>query len=285
MAVVSVNEDYSGRRAQVTEAGASYTRVFKVVVGAATDGPYVAIYAASIPDYGDAHPHDTSAKVTTITAEPVDNDDWQVHRVTVTYNDKPSGWAASPLDEDPKIQWSGVERTAVQARDRNDNAILNSAGDLFDPPLEGTLHEPEVTIVKNQAHWNPFLAAQYRGAINSDTVKIAGFAAAPGQALMTVMDGTTANRNGVDYIEATYRIRFWPTYRTFLLDHGLHYLVTIGATTYKRRIMVNGEEVQEPQRLDGSGGVLALDGDSVFLEFDTKREKVFGDLNLPTDFE
>jgi len=284
MAVVSVNEDVAGRRAQVTEAGASYTRVFKVVVNAATDGPYVAIYAAGIPDYGDAHPSDASAKATTITAEPLESDDWQVHRVTVVYNDKPAGWAASPLDEDPVVSWSGIERMVVQARDKNGDPILTSAGDLFDPPLEEPISEPEVTIVKNVAHWNPFLAAQYRWAINSDTVTIAGFTAVPGQALMTAMEAVTANRNGTDYIQATYRIKFWPTYKTFLLDHGLYYLVTIGATTYKRRIMVDGEECQEPQRLDGEGGVLAQGAASVFLEFDTKREMGFGLLDLPTTF-
>ncbi len=275
--------------------GPHYVRVWHVDVDQVDyDNPRLALETASIPDYGEAYPHDAAALARKISV--ADTENRELWEVTVLYErPTPGTGAVTPLSDDVRIRWGSIPYMRVLERDIYGNAILNSANDPFDPPLEQELRGKTVTIVRNESDYDPGVAAGFEEYVNHAQVQIAGFTVYAGQARCVEYSGESDKRAGVDYWSVTYVIHFVPyaglgnsagtdSWAREVLDQGFYYYNSDGKKT---RIVIRGSPVVTPKLLDGNGGILpgelgstGVVGSAVFLSFDTYPPADFDALDL-----
>lgn len=189
----------------------------------------------------------------------------KVHYSTPKNNQK---LKANPLLRPPNVIFSGVAVREQVYYDINGNGIINSAGVHYDPSLERIFFDESIVIRVNQATVNTETLAQYRGAINSDTID------------MTLPDGSTRTfvpfsmrladaetewsyENGVGFWKSVYKldcryrvsggntINWNPT----VADRGTGHLDAAGV--YVNNVDKHGRVVSAPQLLDGHGHLLA----------------------------
>ena len=284
MAVVSVQERTRGERAWKDLNGRHYVRTYLVIVDDAADGPATVMDAddgsTAIPELGDAHPNNAYARARSVTPEQVKAEDRLKWLCRVSYDTttrKPP--KENPLREDPEISWGQITRTLAIVKDKDGVAILNSAYNPYDPPFEDEVHDLAVTIVRNVKTFTPSTADSYVDSVNSDSTTIAGLAVSARQAKLVQWTAVSGERNGIDFWRETYVIEFRAaTWDLELLDHGLYY---ISGTDRLPILDDEKNPLTEPQRLDGSGGVLTPPtANSVFNTHRARDEKVFGSLGL-----
>jgi hypothetical protein len=162
------------------------------------------------------------------------------------------------------IQWSSKSYEKVLEYGLNaDNgyaleAIHNSAGDVFDPPIMGQVYHPVVTITRAELcsvnpNSIPVFIDTYMNAVNSDYVQIAGMWATAGYFKMTNLAAVRRDWHGYPYYECTYEIEINPdTWVTSPLDIGHNYW----EGGYKKRFNTAQEHEDKPRCLDGHGGAL-----------------------------
>lgn len=265
----------------------SYRRTFVVEVDSPYDGAVTVIgslpvqlgnYYLVVDGLGAAVEHDFGSFVCDVQARQVSRDGlkWEAEVSYQPYN--PLFFPKNPLDHPPKISWGGSKFEKAIDQDINGDAILNSAGDYFDPPV--TVDDSRITlrIQRNEARYDPAIAAQFKDAINSDTF----YGQQPGtwkSALPTAdlqfnVDSGTADGF---YYEVTYEFEFRPEgWKREILDQGLK-VITGGVQVPASE---GGKDVTSPILLDGTGVALAVDADPVFLSFDVYNEIAFSQLNL-----
>lgn len=182
-----------------------------------------------------------------------------------------------PLDAPPQIDWDSIEFDQIVVDDITGAPIENSAGDPFDPPLTEPSGIPVVTITRNEADFDPKVAAQRKNRTNSIALSIAGFAAGIKQAKLLQYRASSAEDSGNQYFVVTYKIAFKddePTqdeqdpaspalfWLRKILDWGLNELFDTGTApavnVIKRHIQLDGEKVDQPQKLDGDGVKIAV---------------------------
>src|SRR5690606_29650508 len=117
------------------------------------------------PETGTAQ--DDTVTATSITVELADashaigtEDDPAVAAYRVSYATKQRTGIEvdpNPLDAPPDISWGGSELTQVTQTDAEDDPIVNSAGDLYDPlperPVRGGEVEISINTSTNPASW------------------------------------------------------------------------------------------------------------------------------------
>lgn len=126
------------------------------------------------------HPYESSMRVKTRSAtqeigEGVAANTW---KIVVTYDNQTSDADSTdsetpPLDRRTKFHLEFASFTRILERDIDGNPIANTAGDIFDPPLEEEDERPVLVATKNydadDLDGLMALLADYRGAVNSDT--------------------------------------------------------------------------------------------------------------------
>ena len=298
MAVVSVHEIPEQARASGSRLSKKYSRTFAVQLDSVVRGEIVALTAddgtLAIPIYGAYHPNNVYAYVVNKASDPGEGRLIWMVRVDYETPQRESNYEedADPLDDPVDINWTFTARTEVADKDKDGVAILNSAQDWFDPPLEQEVHDLAVTITRNDAVYVPLVAHNYVDSVNSDALTIAGLAITARQAKLVELSGNKAERNGVVYWVVTYRIEFRAaTWDRNVLDQGLNYLD--GAGKKQPCMESKTEKVTEPVRLNGSGGYLTVPGaeektaaqsvwSADYGKFRIYQEKSFGTLGLPT---
>jgi hypothetical protein len=290
MAVVLVKEIWNGRNGgidgQTTSALRRYVRVYRVVTNDANDGVYTAMTAndgtTSIPAlwsaYSTPNESDAGAWVTDIRPNQSSQDPrfWEVQ---VQYDG-----LVNPLSQPPEIKWSMQQFSRIYELDINNEPLLNSAGQFFDPPPEGDDSRPTVEITLNQSSFFPFVALTYQDAINSDAVTIAGLSASPGTAKVASISGAYHQNLAFAWWANTYVIAFRRDgWAKKILDQGRYQLGTGGKP--KPCVSDDGSTpVADPVPLDGSGAQLAnpSPANAHYLTFDIYKELAFSALGLPT---
>jgi hypothetical protein len=74
-----------------------------------------------------------------------------------------------PLVARPKISFTSTRFQIPAETDINDEPVVNSAGDPFDPPIMLDQTRPFMTIVRNEPYFSPLLAKDYHNALNDAT--------------------------------------------------------------------------------------------------------------------
>jgi hypothetical protein len=219
------------------------------------------------------------------------SDDRCTWEVVVDYEEyDPDEWLPNPLDRAALRDWGEVSTEAVADRGWNSDgtqggAIINSAGDYFDPPVLRDLTRPTLTIVRNEAIatlstypvWDPVGAAAYRDTINSATwltypqytVKCRSITAREAWS-SKIPNGLGGY--GAKYAIVTYSFEINPdTWRAYPLDQGLRRL----DTGVRKQIIVDGSPATSPVLLNGSGAVLSVGGTPVYGSHLLYRPRAF----------
>lgn len=278
---VSVNAERSGA---IDERGRrTYVRTFTVETDDSRDGPKVVLAAPGIPRKGDPYDcspaeHDDAAYAGAFAVECVaagsrpDGRKWGQWKVTVTYGQgDPGQFNDNPLTWPLRLEWEMARYERVVDRTVEDEAIVNSAGVRFETPVTVDESRLVLKVVRNEATYDPHLAATRSDKVNSEaflgapprTVKVAGI---PGRPFFN-------NDAGGWYWEVSYTFEFNPDgWDKKILDQGYDELGDDGEL---KPFMAGGQKVESPKPLDGDGRPLPEGEDYVFLEFKVYEELDF----------
>lgn len=212
MAVVEVRE-LTDRPGEATGEERTQTRTFRVRVDSRSDTIATIALAASaipssttLPTYLSPHPEDVFLTCRSLSIKP-ETDHWQWWIATARYSTAPLSQRekekqiANPLDRPAKIRWSSREEVEGMFVDLDGNAMVNSAGDFYDPPAERIVNNWTAVVEKNVAQC-PYWFRDYPNAVNSDTINIDGLDFPPG----TVRLAQPTLSEEMEENDVTYRV-------------------------------------------------------------------------------
>jgi hypothetical protein len=274
----TVTESWEGRDHDATiEGERTYARTFNVETSAVVDPDAVRLLDG-VPRLGDIYTSpkgaiDTGATCRSVRVTPKDSPKfWRVEcrfssraDSSVSGSGTPGGTGTdpaqaatqnqNPLLKPAKISWGTVRVQQVARKDARGKAILNSAGDAFDPPLMKDKINLTLKVQRNQQFF--------------DGVK--------------VITGEDAWEAGQHYWSVNYEfeVEGEDIWRTDVLDCGYRSKnPTPGGPPVPIKVL--GLTPSGPTLLDGEGAVLASPGPdtAVFLPFVLYEEVDFAGLNL-----
>ncbi len=254
--------------------GKAYTQRFLVITNSKSDGPasiisqmgyfYGQKYIIGYPGGGtDA---DFNSYLTGIDVDQVGEDGLQ-WEVTFNYswydaNTIGGGPQQNPLLMPIEVSWNWRDYELVIAQDINGDAVLNTAGDPYDPPV--LINDPRLgmTVVRNEASISIGLIQQYRNAINSDPW--AGFDPFFAHCLSITPKNTFHQLVGW-YYQVTYEFEFITPrqaagapaggessgFRFLIFNQGQRAISSVTGKLY--HVTVRGIPVSEPVALDQNG--------------------------------
>ncbi len=286
MSVISVQEIWPGRDSD-SEFSKSRThkRVFRVLTDSHSDDGTVAGSAAGLPVPYEQHPGDPGARATkqTVTQDTASPRKWIV---TVEYSTGTQEQEEddNPLNEPVKRSWSVQKISRLLTKNTSGKAVLNAAGDPFDPPAELPRSLTMVKFVRNEASFGGSTIRQYIDKINSRP-----FGGAAVECIRC--DSITADenfKNGVSYFTVTYEFLEDPLgWQPKLLEAGFRAYKEDDDHELTGPFKVLGEdgkEVDKPVPLDERGVQIPNDqlpDAAVFLEVDGYYTVDFNALGLP----
>ncbi len=140
-------------------------------------------------------------------------------------------------------------------KDIDDKAIVNSAGDYYDPPPSVAWERIAFHFSKNYASPEPFIL-EYCNSVNSTDISILGVPVSAGNARFSQPAGSEEQEeNGQFYHTTTWDIECdVNTWQLEILDEGLR---EISGTDRNNITDGNGNDITSPVLLDGSGVQLA----------------------------
>lgn len=224
--------------------------------------------------------------------------------VYITYSNRPvnylseapSGGFINPLDEPEEIEFDTYEWNDTVDIDMTGKPIVNKLNDPPDPPLQERMTCLSVRITRNQALFDAILMADYVNSVNTDLFW--GFS--PGICLCNRISARQMRQGGLIFYRASFEIFINPLkeisghlvggWRRRIRHEGYILLVNINGVATRARAKVKqadddkGENVGEPTPLpvllNDMGYRLNETTPACWLEFQTKREMPFGNLNL-----
>jgi hypothetical protein len=273
----------TSRSAQNLKGIRTYSDTHLLITDTKTDDQYDIGSHPDVPVIGETHPGDASAWC--ISVEPRCVEGYRGWHVTTTYSSEVQLDSADPTDDAAVITWSGEQFQIVAVFDRNDDLIVNSAGDPFDPPLMADDSHFVVNVSKNMASV-PATILNYQDAVNSGSFTVDGVTIAAGLAKMQRVSIGQVQRRGSDtfrVVEFEIHLRR-DGWKLTALDAGFRERTAGGPPDGIKNIKNpdDGENVTAPVPLDGSGGAL-LDPSPTncqFLEFDYYKTADFSSLPL-----
>lgn len=286
-----VNEEWKGRRGQETDVVTGrHTRVFVVQTGDFNAGSEQVLAAVGIPRIYDTYvdadgQNDTTCFCVDIRPEQ-DNADPGVWRVYAEYSTDAYG---APTNMPQIVVWSIERFTKAVYVDQDGNAILNSAGDPYDPPVTVDDSRLVVKVVRNELEYPTDVAIAYKDAVNSDSFEallIGGAPADPGTVKMANVGGELMNSltGAFRYWRMTYEMHVNNNgWQPKVLDAGFHTGFAGGIIGFNRKLVtdpVSGIPLSQAVPLDGLGNVLAPAGTPVFNVYNVYPSEPFNDLDF-----
>ena len=281
MAVLSVEPVPENSGGKLSTTSREYTRCFLVHVSSRYDEASVALNAGGLPDRDEPHPDDADALCNQLRPAAHDAEGlwWMIYADYATPTQ--STPRADPLDDPVRVSWGSWSYTEALTKDRNGAAVDNSAGEPFDPPAEIERRAPLVTIVRNEATYDPATADDYRDSVNSDVTTIAGLAVTARQAMCLEYSAETAVRNGTGYFVVTYQIAFKAaTWDRVILNTGMKTLNKVRVFEFDTAGALTEIESQVPMLLAANGTQLAWNGTPTYETFQVNAQKAFAALDL-----
>jgi hypothetical protein len=276
---VTITENMPGRGSAHR---ANFTRTFGRIFQATTDDPHIgsfavraafsaatgvqigSIYSIGVDGVDAWFEEDTGAYCVNIDAQCTSGDGltWQIVVEYGPWEEVPE----NPLDADEEIEWGFAQFERVVDFDRDGDAIVNSAGDPFDPSVTADDSRPVLSITRNEATFSAGLADDYRDTVNDATF----FGAAAGTVKCTAITGKRLFDASIGYYwQIHYEFHFnRDGWSKTLLDRG--YIQIVGGV--RQQILVSGAQPPEPMLLNGAGGLMAVGGTPTGLTFDIYPE-------------
>jgi hypothetical protein len=269
-----------GRSARNSRGVRTYTRVFWVETTSDNDGPYTVGSASGLPLIGSVHPDDSGAWCTDL--EVQNTNPWKGWTVTAQYSTERE-LSTTPTNDPAIITWSSEQFQRVAAFDKNGNAIVNSAGDPFDPPNMMDDSRRVVSVTKNLSAV-PSWILTYQDAVNSDSFTVDGITIGVGLAKMqSVTVGEEQSRNGTAFRTVNFIMHLQKSgWLLEPLDAGFREIDYTSSSLINILNPGDGERPSAPVPLDGAGRALAEPSTTncVFLSFSVYETKAFSSLPL-----
>jgi hypothetical protein len=193
--------------------------------------------------------------------------------IEAEYSSKPTKEDESeenPLNRPARIRWRTSNYQKAIWQDINSKAILNSAGDYFDPPVEVDRAYWTVSVSKNVPDVPTFIL-DYENAVNNAAITIGGVVIGEHEAKLSDIEISELKIEGdYQYFEFSYtlerRREKWIPFK--VLDQGLRFK----SGSDRKHIMDQSSPprpVSSPRLLDGSGAVLSnpTPDNAVYREF------------------
>jgi len=278
MSVIFKEEIGSGRKATNSKGMRSYSRQFRLETTSRSDGPYAVGSDTNLPAIGATHPEDSGAWCTTLSVE--NTEDWKGWTVTAEYSSERE-LSETPTSDPVFITWNSEQFQRPAIVDQTGNAIVNSAGDPFDPPYMMDDSRRVVTVTKNLTTV-PTWILTYQDAVNSDTFTVDGVSIAAGKAKMqAVTVSEVQTRNGVAFRTVVFSIHLEKNgWLLEPLDAGFR--ENIAGVISNIRNDGDDELPAAPVPLNGSGAVLSnpTPATAVYGSFTVYETKAFSSLPL-----
>lgn len=256
-----------------------YKSLYRVI----SDDPFESVQAvrAVVPQRGTPYPSDPQAYAKKRSGSRA-SDTRLVWEVTVDYEFNKDEPTSTPLEDPVKYRWSSGIYTKAVIKDIDGEAIINSAGDYFDPPPE---IEDVRWTVNIQANLSvvPVDILDYAGAINSGSYTVDGVPVEAGKSRIIGLDiGDVQERDDIRFRTVTIVIEFRKDgFKLEELDQG-----------YRKKndedppelvdILIEDEDGNRnrpsaPVLLDGEGEILEnpTPETAVYMEFDVYPELDF----------
>lgn len=228
------------------------------------------------PEIGSAHPSIPYAYCVSKQVNPLRADLKSWSLVCNYRNVEAQQYNPNPLLRPPQITWSSVSYEEDFVRDITGRAVLNSAGDFFNPPIKVQRSRWQVTYVRNAMAVPPWIFT-YIDSVNSDVFTLDGISIPRRCAFLdSIQVGPYRTENGYTFREVTISILLQGySWQPAVLDQGLYERAPDGT---RKRIRLGGEPVTEPVLLDGAGRPLQNPSpdNAVFLPFKAYKEIPFG---------
>lgn len=196
-------------------------------------------------------------------------------------NDNEQDEQDDPTQRPAEVEMESYSVTEVAFKDRNGAALVNSAGDYFDPPIERQLARWRFNIKKNVAAL-PTWILSYPNKVNSAAFTCLGLTVAPrcGRLGENFRIGSLKKEGDYLYHELQFSIDLNPdTWDVVVLDQGLR---VISGTNQIPILDANLDPINSPALLDGSGARLAnpSTATAVFRTFQVDGQVDFNALPL-----
>ncbi len=271
-----------------TKAGWVLGRVWQVTVESVEWASIAAVEAvmnaSNGAQIGDAHPIKRYAFLKSLTpkARAGSRLIWDVTGAYEERPDRQPDEAENPLEEPTTLSWSSEARSVAESKDKDGKAIVNSAGQQFDPPLTGDRHTLVATLRYNSAVFNPVLGVDFQDSVNEAATTVGNVNINPRQGKILEIGSEERFFEDLIYWEVTIKVGLRrETWDRVVLDMGIYGLDDDGKIV--RLITEDGEEATEPLKLNGSGKVLdPQTAPAAFRTFRVAKEKNFAALNLST---
>lgn len=184
----------------------------------------------------------------------------------------------APLDQRPTIRFDKEVFQEPATKDIDDEPVVNSAGDPFDPPIMLDRRWPIMQIVRNEPSYSPLLANDYCGTINN-----AEWFGRPAK------EWKCLDITGEEAVDPDGH-RYWVVSYVFQLkrDTWVERVMDVGYNELDdddNRIKIldkNGSPVGSPWPLNEDGTKKAAGEAAEFLEFKLLPEVDFSIFNLDT---
>ena len=278
MTVIFKEETGEGRSASNEKGMRKYSRAFRLETTSQMDGPYAVGSDANLPVIGSLHPEDSNAWCVSLRVE--NSNPWKGWTVTAEYTSERE-ITEDPTAEPAAITWSSEQFQRPVIDDNSGNAVVNSAGDPFDPPIMRDDSRPVITISKNLAVV-PVWIMNYQDAVNSDAFYVDGVLVGAGLAkVQSVSVGEVQRRNGIMFRVVNLVIHLQRNgWLIEAQDVGFRELGTGG----RQNIIndVDSERPSAPVPLDGAGAhiVSPTAATNVTLSFSVYSTQFFSALPL-----
>lgn len=291
MAVTAVN--LIDREGDADGNDRSATDTYRVQVDAVADMNEIRLASdgtTTIPLRGDAYsasdPRLRVKKVTPRLEKAPDIKSWLVTVEYTTGNVTNENEAENPLDARPVVQWSDNATSEPWFEDIYDQALTNSAGEVFDPPIQKDIYDATVTITRNVLFYDEVTAEAYRGRVNNFSFPIRGASSNIAAFKAKIISYTGQEQVAGDFNYWTETIVIATRrdgWKRRLLDHGYSTRDPISGNKTLAKD-VEGLPLNEPILLNGSGQKLPANAPAVFLVKELDDYVDFNNLNLPTGY-
>jgi hypothetical protein len=282
MPVISI-QDISGGGGQADDKGNwSYKRRLRLITNSVADGPVTILNTAGVPRPYDPYvtPSEYDFGALCKNVEPTQDPDnpylWHVEAEYSTDTELAAWYNKDPLQRPSRTSWSTERFRKAMEKDETGAAVVNSASDPFDPPIEKDGTILVVTIERNEATFDPSLPVTYQDATNSDIWL--GYAV--GNCKVESIGADEHWEDNTHYYAVRYVIHVrGDGWLESVLDAGYSAYTTVGVKAPITDLA--GRPYSSPQLLDGTGHVLPVNGNPVYINFAKYPSLPYANLNIP----
>ena len=261
MAVVSTNEVIK-RGGDLVGVHETISRNWQIVVDDPHDNSRTIANSevgVTLPNLFESHPDNIFATCRSLGIKQSKGLIWNAKAMystePITQDERERADEPIPIDRDVKISWSATSYDKVTVKDLADKAVVNSAGDYYDPPPAITWERLTFHFRKNYVTTEPWVL-DYINSVNESGIIILAIEIPAEKAKFSQPSGgEEQEENGQLYHETSWDIEVdVRTWQLEILDEGLR---EIDGTDRVNMTDVSGADLTSPAMLDGFGAKLA----------------------------